>query len=201
MRKNWDEFYSKTYDLKFLIQNTSCHLEIFTAVWEESPKKILEVGLGTGSMSIFFSYLGLDVTGLDNDKNILKKARKLTEKLNGNVKFVYGDAFKLPFNGQSFDVIFHQGFLEHFSDEQIIQLLNEQLRVGKIVVFSVPNNFYRKKDFGDERLLSKNSWDKLLSTCFNLIESKNYNPVRQKLFQKIPYKIVHNMYFAKITRR
>lgn len=201
MRKSWDQFYSQKFDVEYLVKNTFFHLELFTAIWEKSPKKILEVGLGTGSMSIFFSYLGCDVTGLDNDKNILKKAGNLSRKLNGRVKFVYGGAFKLPFKDQSFDVVFHQGFLEHFSDEQIIKLLDEQIRVGRIVVFSVPNNFYPTKDFGDERLLSKKYWDKLISANFKLIKSKNYNPVRIRLFQKIPYKIVHTMYFAKITKK
>ncbi|MBI2596996.1 class I SAM-dependent methyltransferase [Candidatus Daviesbacteria bacterium] len=202
MKKNWDKFYSKTYSLEYLIQNAFYHLKFFNAIWEESPKKILEVGVGTGSMSIFFSYLGLDVTGLDNDKDILKRVSDLTKKLNGKVKLVLGNALKLPFKSKSFDLIFHQGFLEHFEEKEIIELLWEQLRVSQTVVFSVPNNFYQKKDFGDERLLSKAYWDKLLQTNYNLIESQNYNPVRKTFFKgRLPYKVVQNMYFAKITKK
>lgn len=201
MRKRWDEFYSKTYDLKFLIQNTFCHLELFTAVWEESPKKILEVGVGTGSMSAFFSYLGLDVTGLDNDKNILKKARNLAKKLNGHVKFVWGDALKLPFEENSFDVVVSQGLLEHFPNRQILSLLDEQLRVGKTVVLSVPNKFYPQKDFGDERLLSDQYWQKLLSKKYYLLKSLSYNPHRITfLRERIVYKVVNTMFLAKIKK-
>ncbi len=200
MAKNWATFYSKSFDFEFLIRNTYVHLDMFKSIYNERPKRLLEVGVGSGSMSIFWSYLGLKLFALDNDPRVLEKAKYMSKSLNGNVKFVYGDAFKLPFKDNSFDVIFHQGLLEHFSDEEIIRLLNEQLRVGKVAVFSVPNNFYKEKDFGDERLLSKKNWDKFLKTNFNLIESKNYNPVREKIFKKIPYKVVNTMYYAKIKR-
>ena len=200
MTKNWASFYSKSFDLEFLIRNTYVHLEMFKSIYDQHPRKLLEVGVGSGSMSIFWSYLGLKLFALDNDLKVLEKAKQLSKSLNGNVNFVYGDAFKLPFKDNFFDVIFHQGLLEHFSDEEIIRLLNEQLKVGKAVVFSVPNNFYKEKDFGNERLLTKDYWDKLLKQNFNLIESKNYNPVRKKLFKKIPYRVVKTMYFAKITK-
>lgn len=198
--KSWANFYAKTFDFEFLIRNAYVHLEMFKSIYNEQPKTLLEIGSGTGSMSIFWSYLGLDVFSLDNDRKVLKKAENLSKKLNGQVNFVYGDAFRLPFKDRSFDIVFHQGFLEHFSNEQIIQLLNEQLRVGGAVVFSIPNNFYQKKDFGNERLLTKNFWDKLLQTNFRLIESKNYNPVRKKLLNKIPFKVINTMYFAKIVK-
>lgn len=202
MRKGWDRFYSKTYGLEYLIQNTFCHLELFKAVWEESPKKILEVGVGTGSMSIFFSYLGLDVSGLDSDKNILKKARNLARKLNGKVKFAWGDAFKLPFEEKSFDVVFSQGLLEHFQDNEIFKLLDEQSRVGKVVVLSVPNKFYPRKDFGDERLLADQYWQKLLSKKYHLLKVLSYNPYRVTfLKERIVYKVVNTMFGAKIKAK
>lgn len=202
MRKSWDNFYSKTSDIRFLIHNTFCHEQLFAAVLEESPKKILEVGVGTGSMSIFFSYLGLDVTGLDNDKNILKRAGNLAKKINGKVKFVLGDAFKLNFEDKSFDMVFHQGLLEHFQDEQIYRILDEQLRVGRVIVLSVPNKFYPRKDFGDERLLSDEYWYKLLSQKYHVLKKLSYNPHGKALIRgRLVYKVVNTMFLAKITRR
>lgn len=199
MIKQWNKFYSKTYDLEFLIQNIFCHQQLFSAVWEEAPKKILEVGVGTGSMSVFLSFLGLNVVGLDNDKNILKKARILNEKLNGRAKFIWGDAYKLPFGDKAFDVIFSQGLLEHFQDEDIIKLLDEQLRVGKVAVLSVPNKFYPRQDFGDERLLSDEYWQKTLSKKYHLVKSLSYNPLTTAFLKgRIIYKVVNTMFLAKI---
>lgn len=197
----WGYFYSKSYDLDYLIQNTACHREMFDLIFEENPKKVLEVGIGTGSMSIFLSYLGFDVTALDNDKQVLSKAKKLANKLNGKVKFLLGDAFKIPFKDNSFDVVFHQGLLEHFSDEEIYHLLDEQLRIGRIVILSVPNNLYKQKDFGNERLLSNEYWDNLLKSRYALLNSFSYNPEHKKVFKgRLIYKIDNTMYLAKLGR-
>ncbi|MEK7616814.1 MAG: class I SAM-dependent methyltransferase [Patescibacteria group bacterium] len=201
MKKSWGKFYSKTVNLKFLIQNTFCHLELFTWVWEEAPKKILEIGVGTGSMSIFFSYLGLDVTGLDNDQDILKKARNLSKKLNGKAKFIHGNAFNLPFKDKSFDVVLSQGLLEHFQDDEIFKLLDEQLRVGKVVILSVPNKYYSVLDFGDERLLTDENWYKLLSKKYHILKNLSYNPHRKTILRgRIVYKVINTMFLAKIVK-
>lgn len=198
--KKWEKFYSKSYDLDYLIRNVSCHREMFDLIYEENPKKILEVGIGTGSMSIFLSFLGFEVTALDNNNKVISKAKQLSKKLNGKVNFILGDAFKLDFKDKSFDVIFHQGLLEHFSDRQIFELLDEQLRVGNRVVLSVPNNLYKQKDFGNERLLSKAYWDNLLSKRYKLLNSFTYNPEHRKILKdRLIYRVDNTMYLAKIS--
>lgn len=202
MVNSWEDFYGGNYGLEYLIGNVTCHLEVFKSVLLEKPQKVLEVGTGTGSMSVFLSYLGLDITSLDNDKEVLEKAEEAAKKLNSKVKFVLGDAFKLPFPGNSFDLVFHQGLLEHFEDENILKLLDEQLRVGKAVVLSVPNEFYPGKDFGDERLLSRKYWDKLLKERFKVLQSLEYNPFTKTLFGgRIIYRVRNTMYLAKLTKK
>ena len=199
MIKKWEDFYRGDYSLNYLMQNITCHLEMFKSICKEKPVKVLEVGTGTGSMPIFLSYLGFSVTSLDKSNEVLKKAEELAGKLNGKVKFVLGDAFKLPFPDDSFDLIFHQGLLEHFNDEDILKLLAEQLRVGKKVVLSVPNNFYPEKDLGNERLLPKKYWDKILKEKFKLLQSCEYNPFTKTLFGgRLIYKVRNTMYLAKI---
>lgn len=42
------------------------------------------------------------------------------------------------------------------------KLIDEQLRVAKKVVFSVPSKFYRIRDFGNERLLMIKKWGNIL---------------------------------------
>ena len=143
------------------------HSLLFQEINKEKPIKILEVGTGTGSMSIFLSHLGYEVRAIDNNIELLNRAQTLNRKMNGNARFVFCDAFKIKEKiwPNKFDVVFSQGFFEHFRDEDIKRLLNEQLEVGKTIFFSVPSNFYPKKDFGDERLLDTNQWQKILR-CF-----------------------------------
>ncbi|MBI2052736.1 MAG: class I SAM-dependent methyltransferase [Candidatus Ryanbacteria bacterium] len=173
-QNNWEQFYSLDTTPSFFLNNICVHKSFLEAIINQDPKQILEVGVGTGTMSIFLSLLGIECTGADSNKEIVKKAEILNKKLNGRAVFKKADAFYLSFSDHSFDVVFSQGFFEHFADVLILKLLREQLRVGKIVMLSVPNNFYPQKDFGDERLLSKLYWDTLLKTHFNLLHSENY---------------------------
>lgn len=201
MSKSWGKFYKNQAGFDFLVQNANCHLPMFSSILKEKPKKILEVGTGTGAMSVFLSYLGFKVTSLDNDKKVLDKARSLAKDFNGKVEFVFGNGFKMDFKDDSFDLSFHQGLLEHFSDEEIYSLLDEQLRVSGMVVLSVPNNRYPTLDFGNERLLSKDQWDKMLARKYDLVESFEYNPFTKIIFGgRVIRKIFNTMYLAKITR-
>jgi len=175
MGSEWRRFYERSFSLKDYLTNLSSHAPLFEEIIREKPKKILEVGIGTGSMSIFLSHLGYDVVGIDNAERILLKAVQLNKKLNGNAKFCLCDAFKLSdkFAKDEFDVVFSQGFLEHFNDDEIKNLISEQLKVGNVILFSVPSNFYPIKDFGNERLLSADEWSKILE-CFTVKFIKYY---------------------------
>jgi len=136
------------------------------------PGRVLEVGAGSGSLSIFFSTLGLSAVCADNNADVLETAKINCRRLNGNVTFILADGFsELPFDDE-FDVSFSQGVAEHFTDEQIRLFINNQLKISKKVMLSVPNSSYCQS-FGDERLLTVTQWTDILVT-FNIKEIKNY---------------------------
>lgn len=165
--KTWEEYYSTDMNLQEYLGNLRPHSTLFEEIILEKPSKLLEMGVGTGSMSIFLSHLGFTVIGADNNEKVINKASKLSEKLNGKVEFVKADAYNLvdKFGTDYFDIIFSQGFFEHFDDEEIVKLINEQLKVGKVVFISVPSNFYPRKDLGNERLLSVDEWKEILDNA------------------------------------
>ena len=175
MNMDWGNFYGTSYEIDNYLENLYNHRVMFKEILKDGPEKILEVGIGSGSMSIFLSHLGFDVVGVDNDKVVLEKSRKLNKEYNGTAEFNYADAFKLNdyFERNDFDVVFSQGFFEHFSDVQIKNLISEQLHIAKTVIFSVPSNFYPKKDLGNERLLSVKEWENILAN-FNVSFVKYY---------------------------
>ncbi len=74
------------------------------------------------------------------------------------------DMFSIDFPDDSVDCIFHQGLLEHFSDDEIIASLKEQGRVSELVIFDVPNDRRLKKiqEFGNERFISVSKWLELI---------------------------------------
>lgn len=194
---SWSNYYKKIPNIEKFIGNLYGQKEFIQKIVSLNPKKILEVGGGSATMSIFLSYLGIDVTAIDIDKKLLKKQEKITKRYNAKINIQYADAFKLPYKKNEFDLVFHQGLLEHFSDKDIYRLLDENLRVAPVVVFSVPNNFYPKKDFGDEHLMSKTYWEKILRD-YNLVYSVNYS---KKIFPKfyLPRAKIH--YMAVIKRK
>lgn len=198
---NWSEVYSKALTLPEFIDNIYSHRVFLNAIFRENVQKLLEIGVGTGSMSIFLSYLGFQVTAVDNDDKVIKIAKQNNEILKGSLQVIKADAFSLPFSNDSFDLVFHQGFLEHFFDKEIYELLTEQLRVAPIVVFSVPTRYYLSKSLG-ERLLTKTQWENILRG-FNVVESSYYGRPRSDSFVKnllnvFGWKAIY--YYAKIKR-
>ena len=160
--KSWNEFYNEEITLKDFLGNLyTC--ELFQEIIDNKPKRILEVGSGTGVMAILLSHLGYEVVSIDNNRKVLKLAKENNKKFNGKVKFEYGNAFKMKYKDNAFDLAYSQGFYEHFDNLKIKELVDEQLRVcKKTVVVSVPNNNYPEKDVGNERLMPLKFWILLL---------------------------------------
>lgn len=192
----WSDYYAQGVDADLYIRNLFGQREFLVAIIKDGPSKVLEVGAGTGTMSVFLSQLGMEAVAIDNDAAVLEQAKIIKAQFNGQNQLVEGDAFHLPFPDNSFDVVFHQGLLEHFSSEQIHQLLREGLRVAPTVWLSVPNNWYPRQDFGNERLLSQLAWEKLLRP-YRVVVSRNYS---FKIFPKWYLPRVPIQYMAKIGR-
>ncbi len=179
---SWDKYYEQEITIPGLLSNLYGQKEFLAEIISRAKGRVLEVGTGTGGMSVFLAWLGLDITSIDTNPKVIEVAKQTAEKLNARVVFKVADTFALPYPNQSFDVLFHQGLLEHFKDQDIHKILGEQLRVAKQVVISVPNHRYPRRDFGNERLMDKNKWEKILDR-YKLLASTYYSP---KIFPK-PY--------------
>ena len=107
--------------------------------------KILDIAAGTGSSSRPLVDKGAEVTALDFSQGMIEQGRKQ----NKNINFVQGDALKLPFEDNSFEVTTISFGLRNTSNTEIA--LKEALRVtkdgGRILVaeFSHPVNPIFKK--------------------------------------------------------
>jgi SAM-dependent methyltransferase len=85
--------------------------------------------------------LGGDVYLLDYSKESLRIIRMLSA--NDPVKMVLGDARNCPFDDGTFDVVFHQGLLEHFPSPW--HLLKENARIlkkGGLLIVDVPQTYH-----------------------------------------------------------
>ncbi len=161
---SWEEFFKNipfTYYRSSIIQNK--YIETINRVANERlSNTIMEIASGSGYTSALVADLlsknDTKVIATDVNENIVEKFRKFhtINNLSWNVE----DSFNILLPDNSVDIIFHQGFLEHFEDDDIIKLLKEQARVANVIIFDVPNGRRNKKiqEFGNERFLSHKQW-------------------------------------------
>lgn len=106
-----------------------------------SGRRVLEVGCGRGSLSAYFADAGWDCTLLDLSPAVLDLAKEAFMANGLTANFDVGDCLNLPYEPNSFDLVFSIGLLEHFED--INKVIQEQYRVlapgGKFIGYVVPH--------------------------------------------------------------
>jgi SAM-dependent methyltransferase len=115
-------------------ENSAAHLlPKLQSMKEANPQlKLLDVGAGSGTISVSFAKLIPDghVTGIDLNANILPRARAVAEMAGvKNIEFQQGSVYKLPFADETFDVTFCHQVLIHIGTPW--DALREMLRVTK----------------------------------------------------------------------
>lgn len=101
---------------------------------ENLKGKILDNGCGTGVHAPLLGIEGGDVVGLDISAGMLGKAKLRISKL------LLGDAQRLPFKDQSFNVIFARSLLHHLPyPEKGLSEINRILKNNGEAVFSDTN--------------------------------------------------------------
>jgi len=110
---------------------TEKHWEIFYSGEEVRGKSVLDAGCGTGIFSIIFSNKGAGkVTGIDISEGSLETARSLKEKFRlHNTEFQKQDMLHLPFENESFDIVWAWGTVHHTTDP--FKAIEELIRVLK----------------------------------------------------------------------
>ena len=139
-KKHWDDFWAASQELEEVYGTDG---RIVTALEEHMDldgMKVLEVGAGTGRDTDLLADRGCWACALDYSEESL-------DLMHGSFKhpvaIVCGDALSLPFATDSFDIVFHQGLLEHFRNPG--DLIDENLRVlkpGGVLLVDVPQRYH-----------------------------------------------------------
>lgn len=94
--------------------------------------KVLDLACGVGGFSFLLEDYGFEVVGVDIDEEMIKKAIEYAKEKNSKVKFIVGDARKLPFEDETFDyVLFLGNTTVHFLPKELNEVFKEVKRVLK----------------------------------------------------------------------
>ncbi|MGZ3772524.1 MAG: bifunctional 2-polyprenyl-6-hydroxyphenol methylase/3-demethylubiquinol 3-O-methyltransferase UbiG [Pseudobdellovibrionaceae bacterium] len=96
--------------------------------------EVLDMGCGGGFLSNDLALAGHKVTGIDLSTSSLKVAQ--SRDTTHSVKYLHGDIYQVPFDGQSFDVVTAMDVLEHVSNpRKVISEAHRILRPGGLFFF------------------------------------------------------------------
>lgn len=141
--------------------------------------KVMELGSGTGILALKIASMGKKVIALDSDLDMITLSKKkfMAYFPSNNITYVNKDIRDYRMRGK-LDVIYSIGVLEHYSDEEIVELLNKQLTISNYVIFGIPTKYFdeKKKMYGNERYLKIKYWKSLISKSNAvLIEETHYH--------------------------
>ena len=107
----------------------------------EPGEVLLELGSGTGAMSVLLAQAGRRIMLLDWSHDCLVFGREVAATAGTRAVALQADILqRLPLRDASADCVWSSGVLEHFSDAELAGVLRESARVARRVVVSlVPN--------------------------------------------------------------
>lgn len=107
---------------------------------------ILEAGCGSGRDSLYFSSLGYRCTAVDIHPSPLEKLARARDRLHTSQQLQLAieraDIFHLPFQENTFDLVFNSGVVEHYNETTRGHLLTEMARVTRssgFIAVAFPN--------------------------------------------------------------
>jgi len=149
--------------------------QLHSGGWFETKKMIKELGFdkpeakklhaldlccGTGSTGVYIAkQFGVHITGLDIVEDAIKQANAAAEKegVSKICKFVAANAFHMPFEDNTFDVVYGQD-PDALSHTERVVIFKEILRVLKPAgVFLFHHHWIPGLDFPDDKLKEINS--------------------------------------------
>ncbi|MCE5338455.1 MAG: methyltransferase domain-containing protein [Methanomicrobiaceae archaeon] len=170
-----------------------------------SKDSILEIGGGTGELTLKYSYHIRNAVVTDTNPHMINIIQqKVKDSNNKNISYTLADAQKIPFKDNSFNVVLERNLPliygnEFISDGTAIKVLNEMKRVSndRVVIIHQNNTPMRRKETGvhhfNERELKSILEDDLGLINVNIISAVFSTPVTYSLLGDLLSRRVEKM--------
>lgn len=140
--------------------------------------RLLEIGCGRGEFLESFKNFGLECTGTD----ISDYSVSLLSSL--KVKKIDISKEKLPYENNTFDVVFHKSLIEHlYSPENLMRETHRVLKPGGLVIILTPEWVSQMKVFYEDYTHNK-PYDK--NSLKDLLEIYNFSNIKSENFYQLP---------------
>ncbi|HDP99010.1 MAG TPA: class I SAM-dependent methyltransferase [bacterium] len=140
---HWEKFWENRTDIDQVYSNEDRIYKNLASITPISAKKILEVGSGSSRDSLQLASAGAQVFVLDYSSKSLEISYQLAQNNGQQINCIQADALQMPVADETFDIVFHQGLLEHFRDP--MPILQENYRVLKpngLLLVDVPQRYH-----------------------------------------------------------
>lgn len=189
----WSEIYNRQIEsagsiAAFSSQRIGYKAPLLEVIERYSPNRVtLEVGCGSGLTTSYLALKGFDASGIDSDEDMVHLAQQLSSKMGALARFCLDDLQTVDCARDAFDVIYSHGVMEHFSDKEIVAIVERHLVAASHVVISVPSDHFNEADriYGDERFMNVAQWRDIFACskgevveefCFNKVPTLDKKP-------------------------
>src|SRR2546428_8509731 len=114
-----------------LMGGESAHRQLIDQAQLQPGQRILEIGCGTGNLTVLVKtlYPAVEVVGLDPDPKALDRARRKAERQRGSVQLDRGFADELHYTAESYNRVLSAFMFHHLKQDEKKQTLHEVRRV------------------------------------------------------------------------
>ena len=133
------ETYDTSHDGQFV---KGMYQEILTRMQQIPASSVLDLGCGNGNViCLLKKHVNARYYGLDLSEKMIEEAGK---RLGGDVELTVGDAEKLPYEDNSFDVVICNASFHHYpSPEKAVNEIRRVLKPGGTLILGDPTAPFR----------------------------------------------------------
>lgn len=144
VHKLYEKYHSKSKDQhKLISDNNFTYINILpplNAALNKKVKDVLDIGCGSGTISLYLGSKGFNVTGIDISKKAIAACQESAKNLDQKTCKFYISNFPNKILPRKYDLVFFSEVIEHLPDDDLaLKKIHRLLKPGGILFLSTPS--------------------------------------------------------------